>query len=140
MEKYLADRGVRSTANRLLVLKALMQAKGPVNLGDLEAELAPMDRASLFRTLTLFAKAELVHAFEDGSGSVKYELCHGHDHHTPDDMHAHFHCEHCGATYCLETVAAPMVDLPDGFRVQSVNYLLKGLCPRCSGQKAGSCC
>jgi Fur family ferric uptake transcriptional regulator len=26
----------------------------------------------------------------------------------------------------------PAVQLPDGFRLESVNYVLKGLCPECS--------
>ncbi len=132
-EETLQAKGVRVTANRLLVLRALAAAEGPVNLAALEEALETVDKGSIFRVLTLFAEADVVHAFEDGSGSVKYELCHGaHHHHTPDDQHPHFFCERCGRTVCLDDVAVPAVAVPAGFSVHTVNYTLKGLCPRCS--------
>jgi Fur family ferric uptake transcriptional regulator len=51
-------------------------------------------------------------------------------------MHAHFNCERCGRTFCLQTTQVPLVTLPGNFQVHSINYVLKGLCPECNVQDA----
>lgn len=133
IENILTDRGIKPTANRILVMKELMKASNPVNLADLEVLLEfSMDKASIFRVLELFAEKDVVHVIEDGSRSLKYELCHSGDKHSIADQHAHFYCEHCKETYCIEAARVPMIDIPDGFIPHSINYMVKGICPKCS--------
>ena len=127
---YLEQHEVKPTANRISILKQLVQATHPLSLRDLEELLDTIDRSNLFRTLTLFRKAHLVHVIEDGSESVKYELCRDGSA-THDDLHVHFRCEECHRTFCLEEVHIPCVVLPEGFEPLSVNYVIKGLCPDC---------
>lgn len=133
IENILTDRGIKPTANRILVMKELMKASNPVNLADLEVLLEfSMDKASIFRVLELFAEKDVVHVIEDGSRSLKYELCHSENKHSIADQHAHFYCEHCKETYCIEAAIVPMIDIPDGFIPHSINYVIKGICPKCS--------
>lgn len=135
IEYILNDRGIKPTANRILVMKELMKASNPVSLANLEASLEfSMDKASIFRVLELFSEKDVVHVIEDGSRSLKYELCHSDTQHSIADQHAHFHCELCKETYCLETARVPIIDIPDGFTPHSINYMIKGICPRCSKQ------
>ena len=131
VEPLLLNKGVKPTPNRILVYKELLKSPRPVNLADLEISLNPMDKASIFRVLELFAEKELVHVIEDGSRSLKYELCHGANHHTVNDQHVHFYCEKCGEVFCFEDIAVPHVDIPVSFKIKSANYMLKGLCPKC---------
>ena len=130
-EKILDEAGVRITANRLLVLRALLDAKAPVSLLELESELQTLDRSSISRTLTLFSDHDLVHMLEDGRGITKFELCHSHDHHEFNDEHPHFYCEKCQRVFCIDSEVIPRVQVPEGFEVRSVNYMLKGLCEKC---------
>lgn len=130
VESILRERGVRITPNRILVAKSLMRAEHPMNLGDLEGVLYPMDRTSIFRVLELFTEKDIVHVIDDGSRSFKYELCSSTHHHIPEDQHVHFHCEKCGETFCLSDVNVPLVGLPDGFIAKGVNYVVKGECPK----------
>lgn len=130
-EKILEDARVRVTANRLLVLRALLAAKTPLSLIELETELETLDRSSISRTLTLFADNDLVHMIEDGRGITKFELCHSHDHSEANDEHPHFYCEKCHRVFCLDSEMVPHVAVPAGFEVRSVNYMLKGLCSNC---------
>lgn len=133
IEEILNDKGVKPTANRILVMRELMRASNPVNLADLEASFEfSMDKASIFRVLELFAEKDVVHVIEDGSRSLKYELCHSDGTHSIADQHAHFYCERCKETYCIETARVPVIDIPDGFTPHSVNYMIKGICPKCS--------
>lgn len=130
-EKILEAAGVRPTANRLLVLRALLAAHAPVSLIELETGLETLDRSSISRTLTLFADHDLVHLLEDGRGITKYELCHSHDHTALNDEHPHFYCEKCRRVFCLDSEIVPLVSVPAGFEVRSVNFMLKGLCGDC---------
>jgi len=133
IENILTDRGIKPTANRILVMKELMKVSNPVNLADLEFLLEfSMDKASIFRVLELFAKKDVVHVIEDGSRSLKYELCHSENKHSIADQHAHFYCEHCKETYCIEAASVPMIDIPNDFIPHSINYVIKGICPKCS--------
>ena len=130
--ELLESYGIKPTANRILVLDAMLRAGCSLSLSDLEAGLETVDKSSIFRTLNLFRQQQLVHSFEDGSGSEKYEIIWlGAD----TGMHTHFYCEVCHETYCLKMINVPSVSLPDGFEIRSVNYTIKGVCDRCSHKK-----
>ncbi len=131
IEKILETNSIKPTANRILVLKELMRNAHPVNLADLEIALAPMDKGSIFRVLQLFSEKEMIHVIEDGSRSLKYEICHAEDHHTAADQHPHFYCEKCGALYCLDTISLPDITLSGNFHIKSINLMIKGICPKC---------
>ena len=131
-DDLLLDHDIKPTANRLLVARALADSRRPLSLAELEECLWTMDRSSIFRVLTLFRDQHLVHVIEGGGEGVRYELCQSHDHSTDDDQHAHFHCERCHRTFCLEDVHVPVVTLPEGYEVTAVNYLIKGICPACA--------
>ena len=118
----LEKKGVRVTSIRMLVLDALMRASRTMSLADLETELETVDKSSIFRTLEVFEANHLVHSIDDGTGSMKYEICEGEDSCTVADMHTHFYCEKCHKTYCLKEINAPLVDLPEGFTVHSANW------------------
>lgn len=133
IENLLSSKGVRPTANRILVLKELLKVSHPVSLSDLESSLEfSLDKSSVFRVLEIFAEKDVVHVIEDGSRSLKYELCHSSEEHSLDDEHPHFYCEKCKEIFCLDDVKIPPIALPDGYKAHSVNYVIKGLCPNCS--------
>lgn len=138
-ETILERRGVKPTSNRLLVLRAMFKASRPVSLSELETELDTVDKSSIFRVLTLFVSHHVVHAIEDGSGTMKYEVCTGEDRCSLSDMHTHFYCESCHRTFCFKSIGIPSIDLPEGFTMSSVNYMVKGICPQCSVRHAGKC-
>ena len=107
-------RGIKPTAIRLLVIKAMMQAERAVSLLDLETLLDTVD---------------------DGSGSLKYAVCDNSCNCVVQDLHSHFYCEKCHRTFCLEGTHIPVIDLPKGFTLHSINYVLKGVCSECTSQK-----
>lgn len=129
--ELLEKRGIKSTPNRILVLDALNNSRHPVSLLELDTIIQTMGKSSIFRVLNLFLDHHIVHGIEDGSSSLKYELCHGEDHHSLSDMHVHFYCEKCHSTFCFEGTPIPPVTMPDGFEMESINYMIKGHCPKC---------
>ena len=135
LESRMKAHGVRVTAMRLLILEALTNARDTLSLRELEDILYPADRSTIFRNLSLFEEHHLVHVIDDGTGTARYEACvsdfeHRHD----DDRHVHFHCSHCGKTFCLTDIAVPTPALPEGYAAHSVNYVVSGLCPKCAGK------
>lgn len=131
MISRLESKGIRPTANRILVMKALMGEQNPQSLSNLERKMVSMDKSSIFRTLTLFLEHDVVHAFEDGRGVLCYELCEEKgacDHH---DGHIHFYCESCQRSFCMEDIHIPSFELPEGFYPHSISFVIKGECPEC---------
>ena len=131
MISRLESKGIRPTANRILVMKTLMCEQNPQSLSNLERKMVSMDKSSIFRTLTLFLEHDVVHAFEDGRGVLCYELCEEKgacDHH---DGHIHFYCESCQRSFCMEDIPIPSFELPEGFYPHSISFVIKGECPDC---------
>ena len=130
--ELLESPGVKPTANRIVIARALAAAGRPMSMTELETELETIDKSNVFRTLQAFREAHLVHVLDDSGDGVRYELCHSHHEDEDDDLHVHFYCEKCRRTYCLEDIPVPSVAVPDGYDVHSVSYLIKGICPSCS--------
>ena len=131
MISRLESKGIRPTANRILVMKTLMGEQNPQSLSNLERKMVSMDKSSIFRTLTLFLEHDVVHAFEDGRGVLCYELCEEKgacDHH---DGHIHFYCESCQRSFCMEDIHIPSFEQPEGFYPHSISFVIKGECPDC---------
>ena len=129
--KLLEEHGVKPTANRIVVVKALASSIQPQSLAELESRIETIDKSNVFRALTLFREHHLVHAIEGTGDGTRYELCHSHHDGHDDDLHPHFYCEECQQTYCLDGVEMPEVQLPTGFKQHSSNYMIKGTCPHC---------
>lgn len=134
-EDKLRLRGIKPTAMRLLILRAMSRGDETVSLPQLEKLLPTVDKSTISRTLTLFLLHRLIHAVDDGSGSLKYNVCGDDCDCSVEDEHTHFYCEHCHRTFCLKRIHVPIVPLPDGFVLGSINYVIKGLCPECAEKR-----
>lgn len=123
--------GIKPTANRIVVARTLAGAQRPLSLSELEERILSIDKSNVFRALTLFRDHHLVHVIADGGDGVRYELCHSHNNDHDDDTHAHFFCERCRRTFCLDNTAIPPVTLPGGYTMTTATFLIKGICPDC---------
>lgn len=131
-EKILTDAGIRVTAVRLLVLKTIYRYMhgDAFSLQNVMEKMFAADNSSVFRTLTLFVQKRLLHTIDDGSGMQKYCLCTCPDH---DHMHGHVHftCTECQRTVCLTDVPIPHIELPEGYEATDMEFVVKGICPKC---------
>ena len=99
------------------------------SLNDMEQRMPHMERSSIFRALKLFSEHHLLHTIDDGTGVQKYCVCRCEDNHHIN--HIHFNCRVCGKTYCLEDYAIPVVAMPEGFKMEEAEYVVKGVCSSC---------
>ena len=133
VEQKLNSKLIKPTAMRNLVLSFLIKQDSAVSLADLERGLAPVDRITVYRTLKTFEEHGLIHSVTDGAGVSKYALCKEDcgpsSHH---DLHVHFYCILCKATFCLPKTLIPAISLPPGFHQEETSLVVKGSCDRCS--------
>lgn len=100
---------------------------------DIESKLNDADRVTLYRTLKSFEQKGIVHQVIDGSGVLKYALCHfGCDEYEHIDNHAHFHCNKCGKTICMEDVKNENYSMPSGYQMEKSHIVIQGSCKDCT--------
>jgi len=128
-------RGIKPTATRIIILREMFRGDETVSLPQLERLLPTVDKSTISRTLSAFLLHKLIHVVDDGSGSLKYNVCADDCDCGVEDEHTHFYCEQCHRTFCLKRIQVPVVQLPEGFELSSINYVIKGLCPECKEKK-----
>ena len=134
IESLLKEHQLRRTPMRVEVLRVLLDAGNTaIAHPELEQLLPKADRITLYRTLKTFEEKGLVHQVVDSSNATKYALCRDHcTEHQHHDDHAHFHCQDCGKTVCLDTITTSTFQVPAGFKVAQTHLVLEGTCDACA--------
>lgn len=134
IENILKHHGLRTTEMRCQVLKLFLLAnREAITHPELERRMPDADRITLYRSLKSFEEKGIIHQVVDGSQATKYALCTGTcTEHQHVDQHAHFHCNDCGKTICLEEKLSPSFNVPQGFLVSQAHLVLKGKCENCA--------
>jgi len=137
MDNYIDDvlkkHHVKPTAMRQLILHYLLESDKAVSLTDIENHFEQSERTTLFRTLKTFVSKEIVHKIDDGTGTSKFAMCEEGCHCTVEkDLHVHFHCSVCKETTCLPNIKIPPIELPEGYQADNVNFVMTGVCKKCS--------
>lgn len=135
VENLLTEGKLRVTQPRKLIMQVLAGSEAAVSQSDIERALSDqVDRVTVYRTLKSFEEAGIVHKISDTDSVTKYALCledchkgsvHRHN-------HAHFHCNACGNTTCLNSVHIDLPKLPAGYQVAEFNLIVSGLCNACN--------
>lgn len=130
---YIRSKGLKVTPVRLKVLDELQQTHLAMTHTELEATFSKVDRITLYRVLKDFEEAGIVHKIVGGDGVTRFAVC-NHDcpGSTHTDDHVHFNCTQCQKMFCLEHTHVPLVKLPTGFTIVSVNTLVQGVCKNCA--------
>ena len=139
LERKLNDRGVRPTAVRLLIFKSMVEYPQAFSLSDMETVLETVDKSTISRTISLFHEHLVIHSIDDGSGSMKYSVCSDDCQCSINELHVHFNCTGCKKTFCLESISIPPVQLPEKFLLENINFVMKGLCDKCSSSNHRAC-
>ena len=135
IEKIFQEAGIRPTPIRLEIYNYLAQLGDTFSLSNLEDSLLDIDKSTIFRTLTLFQEHHLIHGIDYAGGALKYCLCRNSGQCEEEENHCHFYCRNCGKTYCLDNHLEVNFPMPEGFRAEQINYVVKGICPDCNKKK-----
>lgn len=133
VDQLLKQHHLKRTSTRIDVLSKYLQANRALSHSELEKMMgADYDRVTLYRTLKSFEDSGLLHKVYDENGTVRFstcsDRCHPGEH---KDNHVHLHCVECQASYCLDNVSIPKVDLPADIPVHDIYMVVNGTCNNC---------
>lgn len=137
LARYMAEKGLKSTRQRTLIVDTFFNAGGHLNVEELLAlvreEDARVSAATVYRTMKLLTECGLAHARQFGDGQTRYE--------TAGDHHDHLICTACGTIVEFEDEEIERLQLlvarKHGFLVKHHKMELYGLCAGCHQSKKG---
>lgn len=132
--ELLKSKGLKKTAQRIMLIDILQEKGIALTETDIKTEMGKLyDRITFYRTVQVLLHAEIIHKITVDN-ITKYVL---NNFHIPDGKkdHAHFFCKKCHSITCLNNIVKTQRDykLPEGFRLDECEILLKGICPACAG-------
>jgi Fur family transcriptional regulator, ferric uptake regulator len=121
--------GIRQTKPRKLVFEALNHFSKPITALEIHKYLKnKIDLTSIYRTIDILKKLDLINVILFGEGKKRYELKNDHDH------HHHLVCENCGDVTNIEmkeTNLLKNVEEKSKFKIIKHNLEFFGLCKEC---------
>ncbi|MDR1347018.1 MAG: TonB-dependent receptor [Prevotellaceae bacterium] len=121
----------RNTKTKQMVMSVLENAKSALCHEDIESQLSgAIDRVTIYRILQSFCDDAKVHRIQNENGRTYYAVCRDCSIDNHNDNHLHFRCMECDTITCIDrTVALP--ELPQGYSISSISYLVSGFCSKC---------
>lgn len=100
LERHMADQGLKSTRQRQVILETFLEGEGHVAVDELlprvQAHMAGIGYATVYRTLKMFVEAGVAQERRFGDGQTRYEPV------RTDDHHDHLICVDCGHIFEFE--------------------------------------
>lgn len=130
-KKRLHDLGLRVTAPRLAVLRAVAEAERPLSHAEVVERLGDAgvwDRVTVYRNLVALVEVKLLRVASHAGGICRYEVATGEEH----LAHPHFLCDDCGIVSCLpetEVVMPKKARWSKSLKAAEVQFV--GRCPSC---------
>ena len=134
LQSYMLKKGLRSTAQRRLIIDTFFEGSAHMTIEDLLTEVRARDRgigyATVYRTLKLLAECGVASERRFGDGLSRYEL--GDD---ASAHHDHLICVSCGKIIEFEEprieALQDQIALRYGFQVTSHKHEMYGSCAEC---------
>ena len=130
----LRDQGFKITSPRHVVIESVAGRDENFTAEELAAELAPIGRATVYRTLKLLLDQGLICRVVLNDGAVCYRASHRSHHH-------HLVCVGCGATedVHLSDVENVIDGVRDATQYDIVGHRIEiyGFCPNCKQRQSG---
>ena len=128
-ERLLEKKGLKKTKVRVALIQHFMNMDHAQSYNDLQSALVnDVDKSTLYRNLTSFEEAGIIHRINDHTGIAKYAF--GKSPITGKE-HAHFVCECCETVYCVEGLTPNQIHVPKGFKTKNVQTIIRGICADC---------
>lgn len=129
IDQVFQETNLKKTKLRIALLNCLVNAQHAQSYADLKETLGKeVDKSTLYRNLSTFEEAGIIHRINDHSGVSKYALGKVDD---QEGNHAHFVCEKCETVFCVERKPILEINVPKGFKTKSVQTIITGLCSDC---------
>lgn len=135
-ERRIRATGERLTQPRVAVLATLLAADHAMSHQDVGAAIADhhaIDRVTVYRVLEWLVEVGIAHRIAGDDRVWRFMLNHGGGEAGWHRQHAHFTCDRCGQTFCLNQLQTRLsFKLPKGFKPAEVDLKFRGACAHCS--------
>ena len=123
--------GLRATRQRVAALRALRRLQGHPSAAELHVRLRAaqpnLSQKTVYEILDNFVAVGLASRVLEGGEPARYE--------SRSEPHYHARCRACSRLFDLPASADAQIrgrtPLPEGFRVESIDVTLRGVCQRC---------
>ncbi|MCD6163046.1 MAG: transcriptional repressor [candidate division Zixibacteria bacterium] len=137
-KSFLAEKGLKLTAERLIILEESLATEGHFEADDLLMILKnkgrKTSRATVYRTLDIIALAGILRKVYLGDAPVQFEKI------TDEPQHDHMICQKCGAKieFHLPELSELQEQLCDehDFTMKAYSLQIYGICSNCSENKS----
>ncbi len=127
----LRNKGLKKTAQRVMLINILQKRSISLTESDIKMEMGDLyDRITFYRTVQTLLETEIIHKITVDN-ITKYVLNDIHLSGNKKD-HAHFYCKSCHSITCLDNITLKKHNLPEGFKSEEYEILIKGTCDKCS--------
>lgn len=133
LKQLLDEKGIRTTAQRLRILRELASLGSPVSHSELTKRLsrAALDRVTIYRNLVTLSAAGILIRTHLGDRQWRFELTSAAS--AEHDRHPHFVCDDCGTVACLPESTVTLSG--EAARIEAVAVQLRGRCCECIGSR-----
>lgn len=132
--RFLRDQGLPLTSQREVVAGVVLASDAHLSADDVEREVRDLGerigKATIYRTLDLLVKSNLVVEHDFGEGFKRYE-----HRLSAQPVHQHLICQNCGSVQEFEMPEMPAIEArvsrETGFRPARHRLEIQGLCRAC---------
>lgn len=132
-EELLSNYGLRNTAFRKKLLKLFQNSESTLTVENIKNKIGRNnDKVTIYRALSTFEKSGLIHQVPDKNNLSRYALCKS-DCNPSNHIHnhAHFICDYCDNTVCIEDFEFPKRKKIKGYKFKKLELIIRGSCPKC---------
>ena len=129
--EVLRSHGLSITKSRIQILHSFLHSNESLDVKYfLDTFPEQFDRITVYRTLQLFAKEKLIYRVSSIDRFGRYLLqiveC------KPAIVnHSSFICVQCRKVIPVNTIMAPVIEIPKGFHTEKLEVVVSGLCKTC---------
>lgn len=126
--KKLIEKNIKASYQRIKILEYLTTKRNHPTVdkifNDLIKEIPILSKATVYNTIDLFKKTNLVRVVTIENNETRYDA--------EVENHGHFKCDVCGSIYDFSVnIDNLSIDSLEHFKINEKNVYFKGICPRC---------
>ncbi len=125
--QVLLSNNIRPSMPRVMIYDYLKNHRTHPTADEIYSALVPMaptlSKTTVYNTVKLLTNAGIIKMITIEEQQARFDAC--------TDLHGHFLCSCCGKVYDFDT-KKPDSNLPNGFKVQTIEVFYTGTCQSCT--------
>lgn len=131
--EILEKHNLKRTSCREGIIELVMNASHALSENEIRKQIAGnYDRTTFYRSFKTLVENNIIHKVVVDNNLVKYGVSKlG----KRKKTHPHFYCEKCETVLCLNPIELPNLVLPEGYKLNEIDLIIKGECNKCANNK-----